>query len=198
MPTRLLLVRHGQTTWNAAGRWQGQADTPLTPLGEAQAREGAAALGAEADRPWTRLLASDLERARRTAETIGAALSLPVELDARFRERDVGRWSGLDHAQVRAMDPLDYARFQARDPDLAFGGAESTHDVRARALEALAEIAAGPDRAVIVVTHLGFIRSLVPDAEVGNVGRLECEVETLLSAGAPTAQGVPADSDVVL
>ena len=67
----LLVVRHGQSTWNADGRWQGRADPPLTALGEAQAADAALHVGA-IDEVWS----SDLERARRTAEIVAAALGL--------------------------------------------------------------------------------------------------------------------------
>ena len=185
MATSLLFVRHGETTWNVAKRWQGQADTPLTADGEAQARAVAALLAGAAERPWTRLVSSDLQRARRTADAIGAALGLPVEDEPRFRERDVRDWSGLTHPEVEARDPEAYRAFKRGDPTLRMGGGESTLDLRARALAAVRELHAAGEAHVIVVTHLGLIRSLVPGAEVGNTGRLELDAETLLSSPAP-------------
>src|SRR5262245_40290829 len=83
--TRLLLVRHGQSTWNADGRWQGQGDPPLSPLGERQAAEAAERVQAM-DALWS----SDLRRAWQTAEIIGARASLAVHLEGRLRERDAG------------------------------------------------------------------------------------------------------------
>src|SRR5688572_19392365 len=91
-PRRLLLLRHGQSTWNADGRWQGQADPPLSPLGEEQARDAARRL---APGQFSRVLASDLRRARQTAEILADALRLPVEVDPDLREIDVGDWQGL-------------------------------------------------------------------------------------------------------
>ena len=178
-------MRHGETTWNVAKRWQGQADTPLTEEGEAQALAVADRLAAQPARPWTRLLSSDLQRARRTAEAIGSALGLPVEAEPRFRERDVRDWSGLTHEEVEARDPDAYHAFRSGDPALRIGGGESTLDLRARALEAIREIDARGDAHVIVVTQLGLIRSLVPGADVGNTGQLELDAEALLSAPAP-------------
>ncbi|MEM9174136.1 MAG: histidine phosphatase family protein [Myxococcota bacterium] len=192
MPTSLLFVRHGETTWNVAKRWQGQADTPLTEAGEAQARRVAEALAAADERPWTRLLTSDLERARRTAEAIGAALGLAVELEPRFRERDVRDWSGLTHEEVEARDPDAYRAFRSGDPTLRMGGGESTLELRARALDAIREIHARGDAHVLVVTHLGLIRSLAPGAEVGNTGRLALDAETLLLAPPPGADAAAA------
>ncbi len=182
MGTSLLFVRHGETTWNVARRWQGQADTPLTPEGERQARRVAALLASEADRPWTRLVSSDLQRARRTAEAIGEALGLRVDDEPRLRERDVRDWSGLTHAEVEARDPETYRAFRSGDPTLRLGGGESTLDLRERALAAIREIHAGEDEHVIVVTHLGLIRSLVPGAEVGNTGRLVLDSTALLAS----------------
>ncbi|MBA2326593.1 MAG: histidine phosphatase family protein, partial [Actinobacteria bacterium] len=75
MATRLFLVRHGESTWNADGRWQGQADPPLSALGEEQACDAAARLAAGG---FSRVVASDLQRARRTAEILAEALGLPV------------------------------------------------------------------------------------------------------------------------
>jgi probable phosphoglycerate mutase len=100
IPTRVLLVRHGQSTWNADGRWQGQADPPLSALGEQQAREAAARLR-DVDALW----ASDLDRARRTATILGDALGLGVRVDARLRERHAGPWQGLTREQIEAEWP---------------------------------------------------------------------------------------------
>ncbi|HEX7136135.1 MAG TPA: histidine phosphatase family protein, partial [Iamia sp.] len=81
---RLLLVRHGESTWNADGRWQGQADPPLTDRGREQARSAAAGLPGGVDELWS----SDLERARVTAELLGAEAGCgPVVVDTAFRER---------------------------------------------------------------------------------------------------------------
>ena len=83
--TRLLLVRHGETDWNADGRLQGQTDRPLSDFGRKQARGLADELAAEG---FEAIYSSDLARARETAEIIGARLGLPVELDSDLREKD--------------------------------------------------------------------------------------------------------------
>lgn len=188
MATSLLFVRHGETTWNVAKRWQGQADTPLTSEGERQARRVAERLASEGERPWTRLVSSDLQRARRTADAIGEALGLRVESEPRFRERDVRDWSGLTHAEVEALDPEAYRAFRRGDPTLRLGGGESTLDLRERALDAVRDLHAAADAHVIVVTHLGLIRSLVPGADVGNTGHLTLEAEALLASPSPVAR----------
>ena len=84
MPTDFLVLRHGQSVWNASGRWQGQGDPPLSERGREQALSVAGELVAEAP---TRLVASDLVRARETAEILGAELGLEVELEPGFREQ---------------------------------------------------------------------------------------------------------------
>ena len=194
--TTLLFVRHGETPWNVARRWQGQADTPLTPAGEAQAQAIGEVLAARETRPWTRLVTSDLQRARRTADAIGAALGLAVEVEPRFRERDVGRWSGLTHDEVAALDPDLYRAFREGDPTVRFGDGESTLDLRRRALAAVRTMLEAVDSHWIVVTHLGLIRSLVPGAEVGNTGSLELDAARLLASPLPAAveTGAPTEA----
>ena len=84
-----LLIRHAESAWNAAGRWQGQADPPLSPLGREQARAVAREL---AEAKLDVLLASDLCRALETARRVGAPHGLVPTPDPRLRELDVGRW----------------------------------------------------------------------------------------------------------
>ncbi len=96
MPTRVLLVRHGQSEWNASGRWQGQADPPLTDFGRRQARTAAAVIGVV-----DAVVASDLQRASETAMIIAGEIGVgPVILDPGLRERDAGEWSGLTRAEI--------------------------------------------------------------------------------------------------
>jgi probable phosphoglycerate mutase len=162
----VLLVRHGQSTWNADGRWQGQADPPLSRLGEEQARVGASAVAALAP---IRVVSSDLVRARRTAELLAPA-GCTVEAHAAWRERTAGEWEGLTRAEIDARFPgwIEAHRsppgFETDEPLLA----------RARpALEAL--VRAHPEDVVVVVTHGGVIRTLerhldAPSVPVPNVG----------------------------
>lgn len=185
--TRLVFVRHGQTPWNVAGIWQGQADPGLTDAGLAQAREVAARLAAERERGWRRIVSSDLQRARLTAEAIAEAVGAPLSLEPRLRERDVRDWSGLTQDEVARRDPETLAAFRRGDPSVRPGGGESTHDVRARALAVVAELVRDhPGEHLIVVTHLGLIRTLVPDADASNAGRTEVSGESLLERVATT------------
>lgn len=148
--TRLLLVRHGQSTWNVIGRWQGRADPPLSATGEAQARAAAERVGA-VDGLWS----SDLARARRTAELL-VPPGVPVRLDPRLRERDVGAWTTLTREQIAERYPgwLE----EGRRPD----GWEPDEVLVARAGPALAEAAAAlkADGTGIVVSHGGVIRAV--------------------------------------
>jgi broad specificity phosphatase PhoE len=150
--TRLLLVRHGESTWNVAGRWQGQSDPPLSDLGERQAAAAAATFTDLPDVVWT----SDLVRARRTAELLAAPHPLPSpRSDARLRERDVGAWSGLTRDEIEVGWPGWLA--DRRSPE----GFEGDDRLVERALAALHDIvAAAPGATVVVVSHGGVIRAL--------------------------------------
>ena len=148
--TRVLLVRHGQSTWNADNRWQGQADPPLSAHGERQAREAAGRL-AGVDALW----ASDLQRARRTAELIADGLGLGVHLDARLRERHAGPWQGLVRDEIEAGWP-GFLEAGHRPPDY-----EPDDELVGRALAALDDLAAAHEgQHVVVVTHGGVVRAL--------------------------------------
>ncbi len=146
--TRALLTRHGQSEWNALGRWQGQADPPLSELGRRQAHEAARSLGA-VDGIW----ASDLQRAAETAAIIGDDMGVgPVVLDADLRERDAGEWTGLTRAEIERRYPgyLPDGRRPA--------GWESDEHLVARARRALGRIAdAIPGGDGLVITHAGVV-----------------------------------------
>lgn len=192
--TPLLILRHGQTPWNAAGIWQGQANPGLTDLGREQAQSAAAALVDSKVRPWQRIISSDLARAEQTARVVAEALSLPLDFDVRLRERDVGHWSGKSKREIEETDGETLRAFFSDDPTVCPGGGESTHVLRARAFAAIESIASRwPDEHTIIVTHLGWIRSLIPDAEVSNAGQLSLVAETMLAepveAGIVTREG---------
>jgi broad specificity phosphatase PhoE len=146
--TRALLTRHGQSEWNALGRWQGQADPPLTDLGRRQAHEAARSLGA-VDGIW----ASDLRRAGETAAIIGDDMGVgPVVVDADLRERDAGEWTGLTRAEIEQRYP-GYLPDGRRPASW-----ESDEQLVARAQRALGRIAdAIPGGDVLVITHAGVV-----------------------------------------
>ncbi|HWB72066.1 MAG TPA: histidine phosphatase family protein [Egibacteraceae bacterium] len=154
---RLVLVRHAESLWNAAGIFQGHEGPGLTERGHAQARATAKALGnAYADA--TLIARSDLIRVVETAAPTERQLALPVHVDQRLRELDVGSWAGKTHAQIRADDPAAAAAW-GRGVDVTRGGGESFADLRRRAWAALCEVAerAGEGSA-LVFTHGGPIR----------------------------------------
>lgn len=156
---RLLLLRHGQSTWNAEHRWQGQADPPLSRLGESRARRTAAWL-AETGPGFAGVVASDLERSRRTAEIFSEVLGLgEVELDPALRERDVGAWSGLTTEEIATQWP---EALQAWRDGLLPGppAGETDAALVARVMPALERLVVHVDGALLVVTHGGAIRSL--------------------------------------
>ena len=157
--TRILVVRHGQSTWNAEGRWQGQADPPLTAVGETQALHAATVLASgvlPVDSPLGAIVTSDLQRAAITASIIADELGFdPVALDKRMRERHAGEWQGLTRAEVEAQYPGYFASGQ-RPP-----GFEPTEVAGERAGNCLIGIGQqlGGGTA-LVVSHGGIIRAL--------------------------------------
>jgi broad specificity phosphatase PhoE len=157
-PRRLLLLRHGESTWNAAGRWQGQADVPLSPLGERQAHEAAARLSAG---DFSRLISSHLQRARRTAEILAAPLGLAVEIDPELREIDVGEWQGLTRAEIHARAPGALADWSEGRSESTPGGETRTHlTERARSALVRASAPAAPGDRILLVSHGALIRNL--------------------------------------
>ena len=164
--TTLLLVRHGETDWNADGRLQGHTDRPLSDFGRRQARELADRLEGE---KLEAIYSSDLVRARETAEIVGERLGLPVVLDADLREKDWGTWEGLTSVE------RDRAEF--------VGESTEAHQERIlRALRRISERHPGDGR-VLVVTHGGSMRRAQTAAMgmalpvVENCGRWLCACE---------------------
>lgn len=179
MTVSVLLVRHGESTWNADGRWQGQADAPLSERGRAQA--------AATDVPAVAaVVASDLERARDTAALLAARLArpVPVEVDVRLRERDAGEFSGLTRAEIHERHPGLLPDDPVRTPGDGVGlipppGWEPDDALVARAWQALEELAArlasAEPAAALAVTHSGLIYAIEHDlgAPRGRIANLE-------------------------
>ncbi|MBR7744862.1 histidine phosphatase family protein [Phycicoccus sp. BSK3Z-2] len=151
-PRRVVVLRHGETTYNAAGVWQGQLDSPLSDLGVQQAEAAGAAVAALGP---ARVVTSDLQRARRTGESVAAAAGVPITEDVRLREIHAGSWQGLTNDEIVARWPDEHARLRAGEDVPRPGGGESLADVRRRtgaAIEdALAATAAG--ECVVLSTH---------------------------------------------
>jgi len=174
---RLLCIRHAESTMNAAGLWQGQADPPLSEEGREQAHALAERLvGAS----LSVLVASDLQRARETAEIAALRLGITTRLEPALRELDVGEWSGLARDVIARRWPEDYARFRAGDLDVRVGGGETRRKLRARvvaALRSLQQIYRG-DR-IAVVTHMGVIRTVAPGILLSNAESFWLDMTTL-------------------
>lgn len=163
---RVLLIRHGQSEWNAQGRWQGQADPPLTELGEQQARLAAAHL------PEVGALAtSTLERARRTGVIIAETLGLdePRQIDE-LKERDAGEFSGLTRVEIEEQYP-GYLGTETWPP-----GWEDDAELIIRVREGIAALLALSDAETLaVITHGGVIYNIEaslgrPWERIGNLG----------------------------
>jgi broad specificity phosphatase PhoE len=154
--TTVYLARHGQSDWNAAGRWQGHADRPLTALGLRQAADLAEELaGVTLDAVYS----SDLRRARETAAAVAGPRGLTVETLAALREVDVGSWSGLTRAQARARFPDGFRRWTEGGHGWEDG--EPYERMSKRVVDAVRRIAAEHDgESVLVVSHGGPIRAL--------------------------------------
>lgn len=145
-------MRHGESTWNVAGRVPGTAPgVPLTPRGEAQAR--AIRLAGWAP---TRVVSSDLERAAATAALVAEPLGLEVEHDARLREQDAGTLTGR-LARELAAEPTPPGRHVH---EVRWGGGESIADVCARVRAFVADVRATPEATVVVVSHGGTLQVL--------------------------------------
>jgi broad specificity phosphatase PhoE len=163
--TTLLLVRHGETDWNADGRLQGHTDRPLSEYGRRQARQLAEDLDGE---ELEAIYASDLSRAQETAEIVGERLGLAVVLDPDLREKDWGTWEGLTPVERERVELVG----------------ETTEAHQARILGALGRIAERHSGGrVLVVTHGGSMRR-VQTATLGmalpvveNCGRWLCVYE---------------------
>lgn len=147
----VLIARHAESEWNALGRWQGQADPPLSERGRTQAHHAAGRFGG-----FHAIIASDLERATTTAEILAAGMGVgPVLTDPAFRERHAGEFQGLTRAEIETRFPghLDERR---RPP-----GWEPDESVRERVLEAMERVRAAVTVGdVLVVSHGGVIYSL--------------------------------------
>lgn len=159
---RLLLLRHGQTEYNLAGRLQGHLDTKLTERGQEQATAAAKRLGEDA---FDRIISSDLSRAHETALAVAEVAGMPVTVDPRLRETHLGDWQGASVDEVEADDPGAIAAWRA-DPTWAPPGGESRVHVVARSMPVVdeldAEYAADPvERNVLLVAHGGLIAGLV-------------------------------------
>jgi probable phosphoglycerate mutase len=157
--TRLLLVRHGETAWNADMRIQGHADIPLNDAGLAQARAAARAV---ADRPLAAVYTSDLMRAWQTADLVAAPRGLTAIRDLRLREASFGEWEGLTRPDIVARWPELAAAWQKDSLRTRPPGGETLEAVQARVVAFVDEIhARHPDDEIAIVAHGGSLRAII-------------------------------------
>jgi probable phosphoglycerate mutase len=156
--TRALLIRHGETLWNRNRRWQGHADVPLSVEGVSQAVRLATLLRRE--HPSIRAVySSDLRRAMDTARELARELGTALVVDPRWREIDVGRWTGFCSDEIRERFADEWRRIAAGE-DLPRGGGETFAAFSARILRALDGLHGRHEgQLVAVVTHGGAIRT---------------------------------------
>lgn len=157
--TEILLIRHGETAWNAIRRLQGHLDIPLNMEGERQAAAlGRSLAGTRLDAVYS----SDLQRARQTAAAIAAHHGLPVQSDAGLRERCYGAFEGMLYAEISERYPQAFAAWKARDIDARFPPgvhvAETMREFAARTIDAIKRIAGeGSHQRIAMVAHGGVL-----------------------------------------
>jgi probable phosphoglycerate mutase len=157
--TKILLIRHGETAWNAVRRLQGHIDIALNEEGLRQAQALGRALAAE---PLDAVVSSDLGRAAQTAQAVAARHALPLHTDAGLRERCYGAFEGLLYSEIAQRYPHDYALWQARDVDAVMPPgervAESFRQFYQRSTAAIAAWAGRhPGRTIAIVAHGGVL-----------------------------------------
>lgn len=159
MSIELYLFRHGRTTWNAAGRYQGHADVDLDDLGRGQAL--AVGQRCRSIEPVA-LYSSDLRRCADVGRQVELATGVELRLDDRLRERDVGLWSGLTRAEIKERFADEFEQWQHGDEEVKPGGGESAGDVIERIKlfvdTVRSDVGSG---SVVAVTHAGWIRSMM-------------------------------------
>lgn len=154
-----MLWRHGRTAWNAGRRFQGHSNVPLDEVGREQARISARMLARLAP---TKIVSSDLDRAKTTAQPLADQLGLPIHTDPDLRETNAGGWEGLNRAELQAQFGEELAAW-ATGSDLRPGGGERRSEVASRMLQAIdrALVDVPDDGVLVVVTHGGSARAAI-------------------------------------
>ncbi len=169
-PVRILLARHGETVFNVEGRWQGQADSPLTDRGRAQAAELARAL---ADEQIAAVYSSDLGRAADTAAEVAALHQLEVTTEPRLREIDVGAWTGKHRDEINAAFPGGLKAWATRPSGYQLPEGEQIRAAQARALSFFNErMPTHVGQTVVVISHGAVGQTILVDAMGGTVDDL--------------------------
>ncbi len=154
-PTRIIAIRHGETSWNVDTRIQGHLDIPLSANGRWQAERLAGALKGES---LAAIYASDLTRAWETAQYLGRAQGLAVIKEIGLRERGFGDFQGKTFAEIEALLPEQSRRWRKRDPEFSPQGGESLMALHSRVISATERLAAlHPGEQIAVVGHGGVM-----------------------------------------
>lgn len=154
-PTRLYLIRHGQSAGNAEGRFGGHGPTPLSELGRQQAEKTAKMLAKEG---VSAIYSSDLDRATQTAEPLAKLLDLPIHATPAFRERHVGVLEGLTFDESKTEYPKDYYALVNRNINHVISGGESYRHLLRRATAKLNEVMRShPGERIAIFSHTGAI-----------------------------------------
>lgn len=159
MPVRVYLARHGETTWNLAGRYQGRRESALTALGM---RQAFALADAMVDASVAEIVSSPLLRCTATARPSAERLNLPLRTDDRLIEIAHGTWEGRLRDELAANDPRRYHAWRHDPAHVAFEGGETLADVRDRWRAFAASFA--PTAPALVVTHDAVVRVALVDA----------------------------------
>jgi broad specificity phosphatase PhoE len=159
---RLLLVRHGVTTWNREGRFQGHLDPPLDPIGVEQARLLGARLAAEEQGP-VRVVTSPLTRASATAELLAESLrgvGRPIDVEPHDGLMEIGQgdWSGRTHTEITRDDGERYTAWRAGGGRVTPPGGETLEAATSRIVVALDELTTEPEQSLWLVSHGGILR----------------------------------------
>lgn len=153
-PTRITLVRHGETTGQSSIRYYGATDVPLSSLGEEQMRRAGAALARER---FDAVLSSRLQRSRDGAALVAGHRFAPRPLAA-FDEVDFGDWEGWTREEIAARDPENYRRWQTQPEDFVYPGGECRQTFHRRVAAGVADLLADPPGgSILVVVHRGVI-----------------------------------------
>ena len=157
--TRLIFIRHGQTMWNDLGRYQGHTDIPLNKTGIEQAQKVAKRLGKE---KVSAIYASDLLRAKQTAEIIGLEFNLPVTLSENLREINFGVWEGKTYKEIELQYP-ELLNIWLSDPTkLQIPNGETFSQLQTRAWASISDIInMNKNKTVVVVSHGGTISTII-------------------------------------
>lgn len=152
----ILMARHGQTAYNAEGRFQGTLEIPLDEVGRAQAQAlSETALGHGIRSLWC----SPLARARETAAVVAGSLGLEVRVEPRFAEHDTGDWTDRLKAEIEAEDPELWARYLRGGEDWTFPGGENLEAFMERVVDGFVTVTHGGELPALVVCHRGVIRA---------------------------------------